>query len=207
MVALEKGAKEVLRKKPSFSFDIKYSLTQKWLEQNCLKQIKDLTNMQKKSIGLHRGQATANINYYYNIKQSFLKNNPSMKEEIAEKKAFEQSKKYAKKQKQYRAMTIARTELVRAYNAGEYYSIKQAQAEGYLGKVKKFSVSAGDKRVCKGCTEVEGVFLELHEPFVTEWGRVLFPPFHTSCRCVVEYEEIEGVNFVGRTNFDEDKQQ
>lgn len=232
IVALEKGAKEVLRKKPSFSFDIKYSLTQKWLEQNCLKQIKDLTNMQKKSIkevikranyfgmtadatakllqpiiGLHRGQATANINYYYNIKQSFLKNNPSMKEEIAEKKAFEQSKKYAKKQKQYRAMTIARTELVRAYNAGEYYSIKQAQAEGYLGKVKKFSVSAGDKRVCKGCTEVEGTLLELDEFFVTEWGRVLFPPFHTSCRCVVEYEEIEGVNFVGRTNFDEDKQQ
>ncbi len=228
-IAMETGAKEALKKKPSFSFDINYPLTEKWIEQNCTKQIKDFTDMQKKAIkeglkkinsfsltydntekllqnmiGLHKGQAVANVNYYNNVKQTLLKNHPRMKEETAEKKALEQAQKYAQKQKEYRAATISRTELVRAYNAGEYYSIKQAQAEGYLGKVKKFSVSAGDKRVCKGCTEVEGTLLELDEFFVTEWGRVLFPPFHTSCRCVVEYEEI---NFVGRTNFDEDKQQ
>ena len=95
-------------------------------------------------IGLHKGQVTANLNYYNNMKQNLLKNHPRMKEETAEKKALEQAKKYAQKQKEYRAATIARTELVRAYNAGEYYGIKQAQYEGLLGKVKKFAVSAGD---------------------------------------------------------------
>lgn len=229
-VVMERGAKEALKKKPSFSFDIKYHLSQKWIEKNCIKQIKDLTDMQKKAvqtvivraerlgmtadatanllqpmIGLHKGQATANLNYYNNVKQNLLKNHPRMKEETAEKKALEQAKKYAQKQKEYRAATIARTELVRAYNAGEYYGIKQAQYEGLLGKVKKFAVSAGDGGVCKGCREIEGTLLELNEPFVTEWGNVLFPPFHTSCRCAVEYEEIE--NAVSRTEFTDNTQQ
>lgn len=45
----------------------------------------------------------------------------------------------------------------------------------------------------------------MNEPFVTEWGNVLFPPFHTSCRCAVEYEEIE--NAVSRTEFADNTQQ
>ena len=47
--------------------------------------------------------------------------------------------------------------------------------------------------------------MEIDEPFVTEWGNVLFPPFHTSCRCAVEYEEIE--NAVSRTEFTDNTQQ
>ncbi len=113
-----------------------------------------------------------------------------MKEQAAEKKALEKAKQYAKNQKEYRAMTIARTELAGAYNAGEFYSIKQAQKDGLMGKVKKYAISAGDGRVCKGCREVEGQEVNQEEYFKTQWGDVLFPPFHTSCRCAVEYEEI-----------------
>jgi len=211
--AMEKGAKEV--KKPLFLFDIKYHETKKWIEKSCAEQIVQLTKMQKDAIklvidraetlgittegtadllkpliGLHKGQVTANVNYYNSIKQNLLENHTKMKEQAAEKKALEKAKQYAKNQKEYRAMTIARTELAGAYNAGEFYSIKQAQKDGLMGKVKKYAISAGDGRVCKGCREVEGQEANQYDYFKTQWGEFLFPPFHTSCRCAVEYEEI-----------------
>lgn len=217
--AMEKGAEKIVEKiterQSSFSFDIKYHETKKWIEKSCAEQIVHLTKTQKEAIklvidraeklgittegtadllkpmiGLHKGQVTANVNYYNSIKQNLLENHPKMKEQAAEKKALEKAKQYAKNQKEYRAMTIARTELAGAYNAGEYYSIKQAQKDGLMGKVKKYAISAGDGRVCKGCREVEGQEVNQEEYFKTQWGDVLFPPFHTSCRCAVEYEEI-----------------
>ena len=212
-IAMETGTKEV--KNPLFLFDIKYHETKKWMEKSCAEQIVQLTKTQKEAIklvidraeklgitadgtaellkpliGLHKGQVTANVNYYNSIKQNLLENHPKIKEQTAEQKALEKAKQYAKKQKAYRAMTIARTELAGAYNAGEFYGIKQAQKEGLMGKVKKYAVSAGDGRTCKGCREVEGQEVKQEEYFETQWGKVLFPPFHTNCRCVVEYEEI-----------------
>ena len=211
--AMETGAKEV--KKPLFLFDIKYHETKKWIEKSCAEQIVQLTKTQKDAIkividraeklgittegtadllkpliGLHKGQVTANVNYYNSIKQNLLENHPKIKEQTAEQKALEKAKHYARKQKEYRAMTIARTELAGAYNAGEFYGIKKAQKEGLMGKVKKYAVSAGDGRTCKGCREVEGQEVNQEESFETQWGKVLFPPFHTSCRCAVEYEEV-----------------
>ncbi len=217
--AMEKGAEKIVEKiterQSSFSFDIKYHETKKWIEKSCAEQIVHLTKTQKEAIklvidraerlgittegtadllkpliGLHKGQVTANLNYYNSIKQNLLENHPKMKEQAAEKKALEKAKQYAKNQKEYRAMTIARTELAGAYNAGEFYSMKQAQKDGLMGKVKKYVITAGDGRVCKGCREVEGQEVNQEEYFKTQWGDVLFPPFHTSCRCAVEYEEI-----------------
>ncbi len=217
--AMEKGAEKIVKKiterQSSFLFDIKYHETKKWIEKSCAEQIVQLIKMQKDAIklvidraetlgittegtadllkpliGLHKGQVTANVNYYNSIKQNLLENHPKMKEQAAEKKALEKAKQYAKNQKEYRAMTIARTELAGAYNAGEFYSIKQAQKDGLMGKVKKYAISAGDGRVCKGCREVEGQEMNQYDYFKTQWGEFLFPPFHTSCRCAVEYEEI-----------------
>ena len=217
--AMEKGAEKIVKKiterQSSFLFDIKYHETKKGIEKSCAEQIVQLTKMQKDAIklvidraetlgittegtadllkpliGLHKGQVTANVNYYNSIKQNLLENHTKMKEQAAEKKALEKAKQYAKNQKEYRAMTIARTELAGAYNAGEFYSVKQAQKDGLMGKVKKYAISAGDGRVCKGCREVEGQEVEQDDYFKTQWGEFLFPPFHTSCRCAVEYEEI-----------------
>ena len=210
---MEKGAKEV--KKPLFLFDIKYHETKKWLEKSCAEQIVYITNMQKQAIklvidraetlgitadgtaellkpliGLHKGQVVANVNYYNSIKQNLLQNHPKMKEQTAEQKALEKAKQYAKRQREQRAMNIARTELAGAYNAGEFYGIKQAQKDGLMGKVIKYAISAGDGRVCKGCRDVEGQEVKQYDYFETQWGNVLFPPFHTDCRCAVEYEEI-----------------
>ncbi len=217
--AMEKGAEKIVKKiterQSSFSFDIKYHETKKWIEKSCAEQIVHLTKTQKEAIklvidraerlgittegtadllkpliGLHKGQVKANVNYYNSIKQNLLENHPKMKEQAAEKKVLEKAKQYAKNQKEYRAMTIARTELAGAYNAGEFYSMKQAQKDGLMGKVKKYVITAGDGRVCKGCREVEGQETDQYDYFKTQWGEFLFPPFHTSCRCAVEYEEI-----------------
>ena len=210
---MEKGAKEV--KKPLFLFDIKYHETKKWIEKSCAEQIVYLTNMQKQAIklvidraetlgitadgtaellkpliGLHKGQVIANVNYYNSMKQNLLQNHPKMKQQTAEQKALEKAKQYAKRQKEQRAMNIARTELAGTYNAGEFYGIKQAQKDGLMGNVIKYAISAGDGRVCKGCREVEGQEVKQYDYFATQWGNVLFPPFHTDCRCAVEYEEI-----------------
>lgn len=209
---MEKGAKEV--KKPLFLFDIKYHETKKWLTKSCAEQIVQLTKTQKEAIklvidraeklgitadgtadllkpliGLHKGQVVANVNYYNSIKQNLLENHPKMKEQTAEQKALEKAKQYAKRQKEQRAMNIARTELAGAYNAGEFYGIKQAQKDGLMGKVIKYAISAGDSRTCKGCREVEGQEVKQDDYFETQWGKVLFPPFHVDCRCAVEYEE------------------
>ena len=59
-----------------------------------------------------------------------------------------------------------------------------------MGNVIKYAISAGDGRVCKGCRDVEGQEVKQYDYFETQWGNVLFPPFHTDCRCAVEYEEI-----------------
>ncbi len=189
---MEKGAKEV--KKPLFLFDIKYHETKKWIEKSCAEQIVYLTNMQKQAIKLVIDRAetlgitadgTAKL-----LKPLIGLHKGQMKEQTAEQKALEKAKQYAKRQKEQRAMNIARTELAGAYNAGEFYGIKQAQKDGLMGNVIKYAISAGDGRVCKGCREVEGQEVKQYDYFVTQWGNVLFPPFHTSCRCAVEYEEI-----------------
>ena len=46
----------------------------------------------KPLIGLHKGQVTANVNYYNSIKQKLLENHTKMKEHAAEKKAWEKAK-------------------------------------------------------------------------------------------------------------------
>lgn len=85
-------------------------------------------------------------------------------------------------------MNIARTELATAYNAGEHYSIKQAQQEGLLGKMKKAASTAGDGRVCGECQNVDGEEIWIDEEFPNGY---LFPAFHPSCRCGVKYIEVE----------------
>ena len=138
------------------------------------------------TIGLYKGQAVANLNYYNAVKHTLLKNNPTMRQDTAEKRAREAAVKYAEKQHRYRAHMIARTELAFGYNTGEYNAIRQAQAQGYMGRVRKQNVDAGDERVCRHCKALRGVSVEIDEPFPN--GQQI-PPWHPHCRCVVDYIE------------------
>lgn len=138
------------------------------------------------TIGLYKGQAVANLNYYKTVRDTLLKNHPTMRQTTAEKRAREAAVKYAEKQHRYRAHMISRTELAFGYNNGEYNAIRQAQTQGYLGRMRKRSVSAGDERVCDICKAMNGVTVDLDSPFP---NGSLIPPFHPHCRCVVDYIE------------------
>ena len=150
--------------------------------------VDQLARVIRPTIGLYKGQAAANLNYYNTVRDTLLKQNPSMRRETAEKRAREAAVKYAAKQHRYRAHMIARTELAFGYNAGEYYGVRQAQAQGLLGRVRKKNVDAGDDRVCPVCKSMRGLVLDLNDPFPS--GR-MFPPHHPHCRCVEDILEEE----------------
>lgn len=152
----------------------------------------ELARVIRPCIGLTERQAQANLRYYNHIKEQLRKDHPRMKEETIVRRARDKALKYAEKQHRYRAETIAQTELAEAYNAGAHQGIKQAQERGYIGHVKKVWVTARQDNVCKHCEAVEGVSKEMDEYFdVGKCGRVLIPPAHPRCRCVVKYVEVE----------------
>lgn len=215
--AIKAGVKELEENRDGFVFDFQSDYIQGWLEEHSGELITQLTDTQKQAvnalirkavffegspdslamlirpvIGLHKGQAAANYNYYNAVYKSLLKNNPKMRTKTAEKRAREAAVIYAERQHRYRACVIARTELAKAYNAGEYFGIKQAQSEGLMGRVIKRSSSAGDGRVCAECRDLDGTETELDEEFP---NGCLFPPYHPCCRCAVEYAEIEPLKF------------
>ena len=148
--------------------------------------VDQLSQVIRPTIGLYKGQAVANLNYYNTVREQLLKDNPNMRQATAEKRAREAAVKYAAKQHRYRAYMIARTELAFGYNTGEYNGIRQAQAAGYMGRVRKRNVDAGDERVCPICKGMRGLVLELDETFPS--GRET-PPHHPHCRCVADYIE------------------
>ena len=152
----------------------------------------ELARVIRPCIGLTERQAQANLKYYNHIKEQMRKEHPRMKEENIVRRARDKALKYAEKQHRYRAETIAQTELAEAYNAGAHQGIKQAQERGYIGHVKKVWVTARQDNVCKFCESVEGVSKEMDEYFdVGKCGRVLIPPAHPRCRCVVKYVEVK----------------
>lgn len=139
-------------------------------------------------IGLYKGQAVANLNYYTAVRRQLLQSHPHRKAADIERQAREAALRYAEKQHRYRAHMIARTELAFGYNNGEYNAVRQAQARGYLGRVQKRPVSAGDERVCPLCKTLEQETVEIDQPFSN--GR-MFAPFHPHCRCAMDYIETE----------------
>ncbi|GIW89990.1 MAG: hypothetical protein KatS3mg109_0422 [Pirellulaceae bacterium] len=100
---------------------------------------------------------------------------------------------YANAQLRKRALTIARTETLRAANAGQQLLWKQAAQQGVLrpGKTRRVWIVTPDDRldqtVCEPIPHMEeNQDVGLDEPFTTGTGeRVMNPPAHPNCRCAV----------------------
>ena len=156
--------------------------------------VDELARLIRACIGLTEGQAKANARFYDNMVENMKKEHPRMKPESIRKKALEASQKYAERQHRDRAMMIAQTESAFAYNRGADEGIRQAQAEGYLGTMKKRWSTSGDDVVCAICSALEGTEVDMDSEF-NFGGRVLFPghhmlpPAHPRCACAVEYIE------------------
>lgn len=156
--------------------------------------VDELSRLIRPCIGLTEGDAKAATRFYDNIVATLKKEHPRMKPESIRKKALDATQKYAERKHRQRAMTIAQTESAFAYNRGADEGIRQAQAEGYLGIMKKRWSTSGDDAVCELCASLEGAEVGMDSDF-NIGGRSLFrgqhmlPPAHPRCACAIEYIE------------------
>lgn len=110
---------------------------------------------------------------------------------------------YSRKYLKYRAQTIARTESMRAVNAGARQAWQQAISEGKVDKalVRRQWILSEDERLCQWCAAVPKMNpkrgVKFDEPYQTPLGNVMHGPLHPSCRCrewiqVFEPSQLEG---------------
>lgn len=158
--------------------------------------VDELARLIRPCIGLTEGDAKAVARHYDNIVATLKKEHPRMKPESIKKKALDAAQKNAERKHRARAMTIARTECAFAYNRGADEVVRQAQEQGYLGKMKKRWSTSGDDRVCSTCNALEGMEVDMDVEFKFP-GKILFPghhllpPAHPRCACAIEYIEEE----------------
>ena len=156
--------------------------------------VDELSRLIRPCIGLTESDAKAVVRFYDNIVSNLKSEHPRMKLENIRRKAMDAAQKYAERKHRQRAMTIAQTESAFAYNRGADEGIRQAQAEGYLGIMKKRWSTSGDDAVCELCSALEGTEIDMDSDF-NIGGRMLFkgqhmlPPAHPRCACAVEYVE------------------
>lgn len=145
-------------------------------------------------IGLTRPDALANNRYREHVRKTLLKENPGMRPDVADKRAYEAALKYGAKQHRARAEMIANTELAFAYNRGYHEGVRQAMAQGLMGPCEKVWRTAGTNRVCEKCLALDGKKIGFEESFNIS-GKELYqgmhqiPPAHPRCRCGVQYVE------------------
>ncbi len=158
--------------------------------------VDELSRLIRPCVGLTERDAKAAVRLYDHIVATLREEHPRMKPENIRKKALDATRKYAERKHRQRAMTIAQTESAFAYNRGADEGIRQAQAAGYLGVVKKRWCTSGDDAVCETCASLEGLEIDMDAEFGFK-GRVLFqghkllPPAHPRCACAVEYIEVD----------------
>lgn len=96
---------------------------------------------------------------------------------------------YARKYRQFRAQTIARTEALRSTNFGVHDAWRQIIDSGAAPEelVRRQWIVAKDERLCEVCAPVPGMNPKKGVPFMqafqTPKGPMMMPPAHPNCRC------------------------
>jgi len=125
-------------------------------------------------IGLHHRWAVAVLNYRFKLEAAG---------KLSASRIEELTARYYAKLLRARARNIARTEILRATNAGKLVSWVDAYRNGYVGKVvpqKQWVATAGAE---EGCAAADGQQVGLFDAFSTTFGNLEMPPAHPSCRC------------------------
>ena len=98
-------------------------------------------------------------------------------------------KRYAERSLRSRAENIARTESIRAANAGLRESWRQAAEQGLLHtSLRQHWLVATDERTCPNCKQIPGMNpngVAIGGQFNTPYGPIEQPPAHSSCRCAM----------------------
>ena len=104
---------------------------------------------------------------------------------------------YARKYRQFRSQTIARTEALRSTNFGVQDAWRQIIEQGAAPEalVRRQWVVAKDERLCEVCSPVPGMNPKKGVPFgqafQTPSGPYMLPPLHPNCRCTVFIRRYE----------------
>lgn len=103
---------------------------------------------------------------------------------VAMTRAQQQSARFAQRLIRQRSQTIARTEILRAQNAGRYLGFQQMVEAGYAdpASMKRYRTAGASLRggVCDFCAPMEGEIVGWNTEFS---NGVVFPPSHPNCRC------------------------
>lgn len=143
--------------------------------------------------GLTRRQAAAVDRYLDGL----------LEEGVSRTQAVRRAARYSSRLLNYRSMNIARTEILRAANAGHQASYTQALREGLLDRRihKKLWVTGGDDRVCPICSPMDGRVVEIESTFEVGFPNSQgiqsvqlqqHPPAHPQCRCNITVVESAG---------------
>ncbi len=104
--------------------------------------------------------------------------------------------RYYERYLKHRGETIARTESLRAANAGQQEVWNQAKQQGLLDETaRKMWLISDDEKTCDACIEVaedlnpDGVSVD--ESFDTSEGPLSEPPLHPNCRCTIYLKFIK----------------
>ena len=86
-----------------------------------------------------------------------------------------------------RAATIARTETIRAANAGQVALVKQLERDGLIPMAAMEWIVTPDDRLCPICEPMDGQVRPVGASFVSPFdgSRAAFPPIHVNCRCAL----------------------
>lgn len=109
--------------------------------------------------------------------------------------------RYEAKAIRHRAETIARTETMRAANAGKIEGMRLANRDGVIGTIEKVWVAGIDDRTCLRCNSLHGTVVGIDAQY-EETGaglgptaiktQVDVPPLHARCRCTITFRVGSG---------------
>lgn len=136
------------------------------------------------SIGLTPTQAVAMENVERDAFDKALKAGKSVAQ--AQEMAGKAAERYRKAAIKMRAENIARTETLRAANAGQQALWNQHIKDGLLPvSAMKIWIVTPDDRLCPRCRQLRDLEAPVSEPFQTPEGEVDYPPLHPRCRCAM----------------------
>jgi hypothetical protein len=129
--------------------------------------VEQMPRLIERSVGLHGRYVDAVWNYHQGLVQGGLKDGLSPAQAV--KRADRMADTYARRLRQKRAQTIARTELNNAMQAGKMDGWKEAENANILqpGRTKRVWVVTTDDRLCSECAPMEGQVVGWGDPFVS----------------------------------------
>ena len=105
---------------------------------------------------------------------------------LSRTEAVREGKLLAGAKRHQRAVTIARTETIRASAQGQQAAWRAATNKGLLRPgARKVWIVTPDDWLCARCRPLDGQAVGLDESFLTQKGFVSGPPLHPNCRCAL----------------------